>query len=100
MFAALFSGPPLILHLIKPLFEGVPPERAVDRDALEPALVSVVEAAARARLSLRDLMASPVLGSGGTVEFFGLFGPTDGRAPVGLAPALSEAERVVARARA
>jgi predicted rRNA methylase YqxC with S4 and FtsJ domains len=63
----------LIVHLVKPLFEGLKQSEAVDRRALSDVLTRVADAAERCDLSLQALMASPILGSGGTIEFLGLF---------------------------
>ena len=73
ILASLFERPPLIVHLVKPLFEGLKQSEAVDRRALSDVLTRVADAAERCDLSLQALMASPILGSGGTIEFLGLF---------------------------
>lgn len=73
ILAALFAGPKRVIHLVKPLFEGVTPECATDSGALRDMLLRVERSAADAGLVLTRVMASPILGSNGTVEFFGLF---------------------------
>lgn len=73
ILASLFARRPAIVHLVKPLFEGLDQNQTVDRAALSAVLTRVAAAAARSDLSLQGLMASPILGSGGTIEFLGLF---------------------------
>jgi 23S rRNA (cytidine1920-2'-O)/16S rRNA (cytidine1409-2'-O)-methyltransferase len=79
---SLFERSPLIVHLVKPLFEGLRPEEALDREAIEPVLLRLAEFAERSDVHLSDLMASPILGSGGTVEFFALFSAKAGPTPL------------------
>jgi 23S rRNA (cytidine1920-2'-O)/16S rRNA (cytidine1409-2'-O)-methyltransferase len=71
--AALFEGAPLILHLVKPLFEGVREQHAEDAARLRQMLARVTGYGRPAGLAVRDVIASPILGSNGTVEFFALF---------------------------
>ncbi len=73
VLAALFDGPPLIVHLIKPLFEGVLPQESSDLAIISRIFPKIAEAARGVGLALCDLIASPILGRSGTVEFFGLF---------------------------
>jgi 23S rRNA (cytidine1920-2'-O)/16S rRNA (cytidine1409-2'-O)-methyltransferase len=94
---SLFHHSPLIVHLVKPLFEGVAGSEALDRRAIARMFPRLLEAASPCGLHLKDLMASPILGSNGTVEFFGLFSAESG---AGVPPpelferALNEAEQV------
>ncbi len=97
ILASLFAREPLIVHLVKPLFEGLDGEQAVDRRCLGQLFPRLAEAATRSDLDLCDLMASPILGSKGTVEFFGLFSAGPGAAaplPDLFERALDEADRV------
>jgi 23S rRNA (cytidine1920-2'-O)/16S rRNA (cytidine1409-2'-O)-methyltransferase len=73
ILAGFFERPPLILHLIKPLFEGVPDTQASDLGRIARIFPGIDGAARNAGLVLCELRASPILGSSGTVEFFGLF---------------------------
>ena len=73
VLAALFDGPPLIVHLIKPLFESVLPQESSDLAIISRIFPKIAEAARGAGLAMCDLIASPILGRSGTVEFFGLF---------------------------
>ena len=67
--ARLFVKPVSMICLVKPLFEGVPPEQARDLAALEGALARVAVAIEQAGLTLADLTASPIPGTQGTIEF-------------------------------
>jgi predicted rRNA methylase YqxC with S4 and FtsJ domains len=93
---SLFERSPLIVHLVKPLFEGLSPREAFDREAIGRVLLRLAESAERSGVQLCNLMASPILGSGGTLEFFSLFsakpGPTSPREL--MESALSEAGEV------
>jgi 23S rRNA (cytidine1920-2'-O)/16S rRNA (cytidine1409-2'-O)-methyltransferase len=76
--ASLFPERPLIIALIKPLFEGV---RAEDKDnlpAIDQALRQLPPALARNGLYIRRITNSPILGSSGTVEFLALVGDEPG----------------------
>jgi 23S rRNA (cytidine1920-2'-O)/16S rRNA (cytidine1409-2'-O)-methyltransferase len=65
----LFAGPVNIIGLIKPLFEGVPQQAMADLEAIAPALLDVLESLIPQKLAARDVMASPLLGNRGAVEF-------------------------------
>ena len=58
---------------MKPLFEGVREQHAEERGPLREMLARVAGCGAPAGLAVRDVIASPILGSNGTVEFFALF---------------------------
>ena len=76
--AALFRGPPQLVCLVKPLFEGV---RDAEKAALHrfPAVFAgLARAWAESGLELRDLALSPLLGRRDTVEFFARVGPATG----------------------
>jgi 23S rRNA (cytidine1920-2'-O)/16S rRNA (cytidine1409-2'-O)-methyltransferase len=75
---SLFERSPLIVHLVKPLFEGLSPQEALDRQAIGRVLLRLAESAERSDVQLCNLMASPILGGGGTVEFFALFSTEPG----------------------
>lgn len=89
ILAALFQSSPRIVHLIKPLFEGIASEKARDLGEIAAVFPTLARAARSCGLSLIDLMASPLIGSRGTVEFFGLFSAT---------PAQRSLEELAARA--
>jgi 23S rRNA (cytidine1920-2'-O)/16S rRNA (cytidine1409-2'-O)-methyltransferase len=97
ILVSLFERPPLIAHLVKPLFEGLKQSGGVDRGALTEILTHLPTVAERCRLSLQALMASPILGNNGTVEFFALFSDkaTSASATELAEVALGEAEDVV-----
>jgi 23S rRNA (cytidine1920-2'-O)/16S rRNA (cytidine1409-2'-O)-methyltransferase len=82
VLASLFQGPPEMVGLIKPLFEGVSQSAMQDSGRLASALLSVLESLGTQQLSARDAMVSPIFGTRGTVEFLVwiVAGPT--RAPM------------------
>jgi 23S rRNA (cytidine1920-2'-O)/16S rRNA (cytidine1409-2'-O)-methyltransferase len=70
ILATLFAGrPPALVGLVKPLFEGVPPEQMQDPAALREALRGVLAAFAAGGFTVQGLMASPIQGNRGTIEF-------------------------------
>jgi 23S rRNA (cytidine1920-2'-O)/16S rRNA (cytidine1409-2'-O)-methyltransferase len=73
ILAPLLGAGARILHLVKPLFEGLTPESVGEKDGLRAMLARVAGYAPAAGLAVVGLMASPILGSNGTVEFFLLF---------------------------
>ena len=92
--ARLFCRPVQIVGLIKPLFEGVPPEAMADPEVVGQALLGVLETLPEHHLAARDVMLSPILGSSGTMEFLAWIG--EGQADT--APAVL-CERAVSQAR-
>jgi 23S rRNA (cytidine1920-2'-O)/16S rRNA (cytidine1409-2'-O)-methyltransferase len=68
----LFEGPPLMICLIKPLFEGVSQERKNSLSEFVEALDRLAESTRAHGLTITGLTVSPVLGSRGTIEFLGL----------------------------
>jgi 23S rRNA (cytidine1920-2'-O)/16S rRNA (cytidine1409-2'-O)-methyltransferase len=103
ILAALFDREPRIVHLVKPLFEGLEGDQTKDRRCLEQLFRRLVDSAERCGLRLSGLMASPVLGSRGTIEFFGRFcsqAGTAGTSPDLFERVLDEAERVTSGPRA
>jgi len=95
ILSRLFARAPRILHLVKPLFEGVAPERAREPVSLREMLVRVAGHAPASGLALMGVRASPMLGSNGTVEFFGLFEEARGEA---MEPLSEQIDRALARA--
>jgi len=96
ILTTLFDRDPLIAHLVQPLFEGLEGEQAMNRRCLGQLFQRLAEYAARCELFLCDLMASPLLGSRGTVEFFGLFcSQPRSPSPELIERVLEEADRVV-----
>lgn len=97
--ARLFVKPVSMICLVKPLFEGVPPEHARDLAALARALARVAAAIDEAGLRLADLTASPIPGTQGTIEFLALVtampppGPARSRDAL-IEAAIEEARRV------
>lgn len=73
ILARLFVGAPDVIGLIKPLYERVERSAMQDRQALLGALGRVAAAAEGAGLTMTDIIASPILGSHGAVEFLGRF---------------------------
>jgi 23S rRNA (cytidine1920-2'-O)/16S rRNA (cytidine1409-2'-O)-methyltransferase len=73
ILAALFERPVKILHLIKPLFEGVALEDSRDPQRLRDCLLQIQTLAEGVPLHLVGFAPSPIRGSQGTIEFFGLF---------------------------
>jgi 23S rRNA (cytidine1920-2'-O)/16S rRNA (cytidine1409-2'-O)-methyltransferase len=67
--AALFRKPVSIIGLVKPLFEGVPPEGKRDPALLAGALDRVLASLPAQNLAARGLIPSPIAGSNGTAEF-------------------------------
>jgi 23S rRNA (cytidine1920-2'-O)/16S rRNA (cytidine1409-2'-O)-methyltransferase len=96
ILVSLFERPPLIAHLVKPLFEGLKQSEGVDRGALLGVLTHLPSVAESCALFLQKLMASPILGNNGTVEFFALFSnqPASATAIELAEVALAEAEEV------
>jgi 23S rRNA (cytidine1920-2'-O)/16S rRNA (cytidine1409-2'-O)-methyltransferase len=89
-----------ILHLVKPLFEGVAPEEAREQDRLRTMLERVAGHAPEG-VGLVGFRASSILGSNGTVEFFGLFecgsaGAGNEALDAEIDAALRQADRVIA----
>lgn len=73
ILSSLFEHNARIIHLIKPLFEGVSPAEATGLATLREMLERVVGYAPPSGLTATGVSASPILGSNGTVEFFGCF---------------------------
>jgi 23S rRNA (cytidine1920-2'-O)/16S rRNA (cytidine1409-2'-O)-methyltransferase len=73
ILARLFEGPPDLIGLIKPLYEQVERSSMQDETALRGVLVRVAESARAADLSMSQVVASPILGSNGAVEFLARF---------------------------
>jgi 23S rRNA (cytidine1920-2'-O)/16S rRNA (cytidine1409-2'-O)-methyltransferase len=69
VLARLFTVDPDIIGLVKPLFEGVQPADMKEPASLRAALVRVLAAIAAQGLAVQAIIPSPILGSGGTVEF-------------------------------
>lgn len=69
----LFHKHPMLLCLIKSLFEGVPQQHKNSAHELERAIDRLNQAVRVHGLAITDLMVSPILGSRGTIEFLGLF---------------------------
>lgn len=67
--AKLFEGPPEMIGLLKPLYEGIDQDRPRDPDVLHQALIRVSEGLANNGLRIKDLIISPILGGRGAVEF-------------------------------
>lgn len=67
--AALFAGPPELVFLVKPLFEGVAPEAMADPEELGAGLVRLAERLGEQGFGIVDLAASPIRGSRSSVEF-------------------------------
>jgi 23S rRNA (cytidine1920-2'-O)/16S rRNA (cytidine1409-2'-O)-methyltransferase len=96
--SALFVTPARIVCLLKPLFEGLRPEDARRIERMGEPLARVRQAARDTGLEVANAMASPILGSHGTLEFL-----LDLRAEAETSPAdpfpraLEEASRLLAR---
>lgn len=73
ILASLFVRSARIVHLIKPLFEGLRLGQTADREAVRGLFERLAGSAERCGLVLTDLMVSPVRGSRGTSELFALF---------------------------
>jgi 23S rRNA (cytidine1920-2'-O)/16S rRNA (cytidine1409-2'-O)-methyltransferase len=73
ILAALFERRVHILHLIKPLFEGVGQDECEDTERLRDCLRQIRMSAEKVPLHVLGFMPSLIRGSRGTREFFGLF---------------------------
>jgi len=76
ILAGLFTHhAPVMVCLIKPLYEGLPQGRIDDRPALRHVLRGLLADLAAARFPVLDLCPSPLIGGRGAVEFLANFGP-------------------------
>ena len=73
ILAGLFERRVHILHLIKPLFEGVGLAECEDFKRLRDCLHRIRMTAEKLPLHVLGFVPSPIRGSRGTLEFFGLF---------------------------
>ena len=78
VLAALFRGPPQLVCLVKPLFEGVPDAEKAALDRFPAVFAGLAQAWSESGLELHDLVVSPLLGRNETVEFFARVGPVTG----------------------
>jgi len=69
ILADLFEKPPLLVLLVKPLFEGVPQNRKADLRAIDRAIRNLRDRLATVELYVNGITDSPILGTSGTVEF-------------------------------
>lgn len=69
----LFQRSPILIGLIKPLFEGVPQQHKNSITEIEQALKRLHHTMQAIDLAIADLIVSPIVGSRGTIEFLGLF---------------------------
>jgi 23S rRNA (cytidine1920-2'-O)/16S rRNA (cytidine1409-2'-O)-methyltransferase len=72
--AGLFTGPPHMVFLVKPLYEGLAQHQTTDRVALERVLRALFDELADQRYPATDACVSPVLGGRGAIEFLVRFG--------------------------
>jgi len=66
---------PVMVCLIKPLYEGLPQDLIDDRPALRHVLQRLLADLAAACFPVLDLCAFPLIGGRGAVEFLARFGP-------------------------
>jgi 23S rRNA (cytidine1920-2'-O)/16S rRNA (cytidine1409-2'-O)-methyltransferase len=96
--SALFVAPARVVCLLKPLFEGLRAEDSRRVERMGEPLARVRQAARGAGLEVNDAMASPILGSHGTLEFLlDLRAETDALPTDPFPQALEEASRLLAR---
>jgi 23S rRNA (cytidine1920-2'-O)/16S rRNA (cytidine1409-2'-O)-methyltransferase len=96
--SALFVAPARIVCLLKPLFEGLHAEDARRVERMGEPLARVRQAAREAGLEVTDVMASPLLGSHGTVEFLlDLRAGAEAPSADSFPRALEEASQLLAR---
>ena len=81
---ALFRTDPLMVFLIKPLYEGLPREAMVDAVALESILRNLFTDLAARAYPASDVCVSPLLGGHGAMEFLACFGHGAPRSPQAL----------------
>ena len=89
ILARLFEGPPAIVALVKPLFEGVSQDRKADLMDIEAATLALCDDLASQGLFVQALADSPILGTQGTVELLALV--TDGGRAAGVEDQLARA---------
>ena len=69
MLAALFEKPVQMIGLLKPLYEGIAQDQWEDPTVLHGVVLHVADALAGSGLLVGNVVASPIRGTSGTVEF-------------------------------